>query len=103
MPAYLGSRLRCVVLMSSVLFVVPVRGEMIEWSYIGDPGNAADVTDFGAVPYAFKIGTFEVTSKEYSVFLNAVAEDDVHGLYSPGMSWSNERIWGGAGPIRDTR
>lgn len=52
---------------------------------VGDAGNAADMTGFGAVSYAYRIGTYEVTRAEYAAFLNAVASTDTHGLYHPAM------------------
>jgi formylglycine-generating enzyme required for sulfatase activity len=49
---------------------------------VGDPGNAADETGYGAVREPFAIGKYEVTLAEYAAFLNAVAADDPHGLYT---------------------
>jgi sulfatase modifying factor 1 len=49
---------------------------------VGNPGNAADTADgYGAVGYAYKIGTYNVTLAQYSAFLNAVAKTDTYGLY----------------------
>jgi hypothetical protein len=50
----------------------------IDWVTVGDPGNPADVTGFGAVPYVFQIAKHEVTNEQYVEFLNAVAESDPH-------------------------
>ena len=55
-----------------------VRPEMV---VVGDPGNAADATGYGAVREPFAIGKYEVTLAQYTAFLNAVAADDPHGLY----------------------
>jgi len=55
------------------------------WSPVGDPGNAADTTGFGAVGYAYSIGTYEVTNAQYAEYLNAKAAADPLGLYSPLM------------------
>ena len=33
----------------------------IAWSSVGGAGNAADTTGFGAVPYDFNIGTYELS------------------------------------------
>jgi sulfatase modifying factor 1 len=53
----------------------------IAWSHIGNPGNSADPRDgdhrvtfvehFGAVPYEYEMGTYEVTASQYVEFLNA--------------------------------
>jgi sulfatase modifying factor 1 len=40
---------------------------------VGDPGNAADTTGYGAVADVFAIGKYEVTIGQYSTFLNSVA------------------------------
>jgi hypothetical protein len=59
------------------------------WSSVGNPGNAADpLTGFGAVPYSYNIGTYDVTNSQYVAFLNA---NDPTGadplvLYIPAMS-----------------
>jgi hypothetical protein len=44
---------------------------------VGDVGNAADpATGYGAVNYAYSIGTYDVTVSQYASFLNAVAATD---------------------------
>ncbi|MCE9545288.1 MAG: formylglycine-generating enzyme family protein [Planctomycetia bacterium] len=53
---------------------------------VGNPGNTADTTNFGAVGYEFKIGKYEVTNAEYCEFLNAVAKTDTHELYDGRMA-----------------
>ena len=53
---------------------------------VGNPGNAPDTTGFGAVPYVFRIGKFEVTNAEYSEFLNSSAKRDPYRLYDRRMS-----------------
>ena len=45
----------------------------IETVHVGDAGNAADTTGFGAVASAFNIGKYEVTISQYTTFLNTVA------------------------------
>lgn len=58
----------------------------LETVYVGDIGNAADTTGYGAVNYAYNIGKYEVTTAQYSEFLNAVAATDTYGLYSDLMN-----------------
>jgi formylglycine-generating enzyme required for sulfatase activity len=53
---------------------------------VGDVGNAADVTGYGAVGYEYAIGRYEVTNAQYAAFLNAKAATDVHGLYNADMA-----------------
>jgi sulfatase modifying factor 1 len=45
----------------------------IETVTVGDTGNVADVTGYGAVAYKYNIGKYEVTIGQYSAFLNSVA------------------------------
>jgi len=65
---------------------------------VGNPGNAADIQYHadpldtgpnvggrGAVAYTYEIGKNQVTYTEYAEFLNAVAADDTHSLYSSSM------------------
>lgn len=58
----------------------------METVLVGDAGNPANDSGYGAVDYEFHIGTYPVTNAEYAAFLNAVAaESDPHGLYNPQM------------------
>ena len=52
---------------------------------IGNAGNVADPATgsiYGSVPYAYKMGTYDVTLAQYAQFLNAVAKTDTYGLYN---------------------
>jgi len=61
-------------------------GINMDWSTVGNAGNAADpTTGFGAVGYDYRIGTHEVTNAQYASFLNAVAASDPNGLYNTSM------------------
>ena len=53
---------------------------------VGDAGNAADTTTYGAVADVFAIGKYEVTIGQYTSFLNAVAATDTYSLYNPSMA-----------------
>ena len=48
---------------------------------VGNPGNSADATGYGAVAYPYKIGKFEVLNSEYCEFLNGAAKTDAYELY----------------------
>lgn len=64
---------------------------------VGNPGNTADTTGFGSVNYAYNIGEYDVTSSQYTAFLNAVAATDTFGLYNIQMVNTSG---GGPGIIR---
>ena len=74
---------------------------VMDWVTVGDPGNAGQISGFqapgggngpqgivGDVDYTYNISKYEVTTGQYTEFLNAVAADDTHGLYSSGM-WTH--------------
>ena len=53
---------------------------------VGNAGNAADTSGYGAVAYTYDIGKYEVTNAQYAGFLNAVAATDSYSLYNTNMS-----------------
>jgi formylglycine-generating enzyme required for sulfatase activity len=61
----------------------PVNYELVP---VRDAGNTADATGYGAVPYEYYIGKYEVTIGQYAAFLNAVAKTATYGLYNANMS-----------------
>lgn len=72
-------------LAASFLTAVPARAVTIDWVTVGDPGNAADTTGYGAVNYEYRIGKYEVTIGQYAEFLNAAAKSDPYGLWNSSM------------------
>jgi formylglycine-generating enzyme required for sulfatase activity len=61
----------------------------IDTVQIGNPGNGNDPRNgnlYGAVPYNYAIGKYEVTFGQYEAFLNAVAATDTYGLYDSLMT-----------------
>ncbi len=63
----------------------PAEAVSIDWVTVGDPGNLADTTGFGAVAYSYKISKYEVTNGQYVEFLNAVAAENPHSLYEQSL------------------
>lgn len=57
---------------------------------VGDAGNAADTTGYGAVAAVFAIGKYEVNIGQYTIFLNSVASVTSNGyivnLWNENMS-----------------
>jgi len=62
----------------------------IEMVPVGNAGNPADTSTYGAVSYPYSIGKYEVTNAQYTQFLNAVAVTDPNALYNTSMG-SNVR------------
>jgi formylglycine-generating enzyme len=54
---------------------------------VADPGNLPDpLTGYGAVPYVYQMGEFDVTMSQYAAFLNSVAKTgDPYGVYNSSM------------------
>jgi formylglycine-generating enzyme len=74
------------------LVASPASAVAMAWTSIaprfGDPPNSCDPQSqgcFGAVPYAYQIGTYEVTNAQYAEFLNAKGALDPLQLYNPSM------------------
>jgi len=87
-----ATRLRQI-LASLAISCVPLAGIgtasasiVIQTVPVGNPGNAADTTSYGAVAYSYNIGTYDVTLTQYTAFLNAVAATDTYGLYNSYMA-----------------
>jgi len=62
------------------------EGGLPETVPVGNPGNDADSTGYGAVAYEYRIGKYEVTNAQYCEFLNAVAKTDTHHMYRREMA-----------------
>jgi len=78
----------CASLLLSLVITLSASAVTMEWTPIGDPGNACDTQVsgcYGAVAYAYNIGTYEVTHSQYTEFLNAKAASDPLNLYNTGM------------------
>ena len=74
-----------ILVMISMLIASSVAAVDFDWAVIGNAGNDADDTGYGAVSYTYKIATTEVTNSQYREFLNAVATTDTYGLYNDNM------------------
>ncbi len=66
---------------------MPSGQTSLQFVTVGDPGNVADTTGFGAVLCVYRIGKYNVTTAQYIAFLNAVATTgDPYGLYTSNMA-----------------
>ena len=53
---------------------------------VGNAGNAAHSSGYGAVAYTYNIGATEVTNAQYAAFLNVKARSDPFFLYNTDMA-----------------
>jgi formylglycine-generating enzyme len=78
----------CSSLLLSLLSAWSASAVTMDWTFVGNPGNACDTQPqgcFGTVGYDYLIGTYEVTNAQYAEFLNAKAGADPLGLFNPDM------------------
>jgi len=71
---------------AALLFSASAHAVTIDWVTVGDPGNAAYTTGYGAVADSYQIGKYEVTIQQYADFLNAAAKSDLYSLYNASMA-----------------
>lgn len=58
----------------------------LNFVFVGDSGNSADITGYGSVASEYYLGKYLVTNCAYTQFLNSVAiTGDIKGLYNTGM------------------
>jgi formylglycine-generating enzyme len=80
------------------VFDMPSGQASLQFVTVGDPGNAPDPATgnlYGAVPYTFQMGKYDVTLAQYCHFLNAVAAvSDPYGLWSSYMATDYPNYWG---------
>jgi formylglycine-generating enzyme required for sulfatase activity len=73
--------------LAGVSLVTPALAVVnIDYVSVGNPGNAADSTGYGAVGYAYQIAKNETTISQYCEFLNNAAKSDPYALYNPSMA-----------------
>ena len=81
--------LRGLLAVALVAATVSLRADVISIPMVpvGNAGNAADTSGYGAVSYNFNIGKYDVTTGQYVAFLNSVAtQGDPYGLYYSSMA-----------------
>ncbi len=82
---------------TSALITSASASVTMDWVNVGNPGNAADTTGYGAVAYAYQIGKYEVTNAQYGVFLNAKGASNSGAIYSSNMASSGITQTGSSG------
>jgi hypothetical protein len=77
----------------AIFLTSTTRAVVIQTVPVGSPGNAPDsrimidgTTGYGAIPYSYRIGTFDIANAQYAEFLNAKASAaDPYGLWNSRM------------------
>jgi sulfatase modifying factor 1 len=77
---------------------VSAHAVTIDWVTVGDPGNTADDTTYGAVAISFQIMKYEWTNSQYTDFLNSV---DPSGT-NPNNVYNTNMVFDGRGGISFT-
>ena len=77
-----------VALIALLVLATDAQAVVMNWSAVGNPGNAADGNGFGSVPYAYRIGTYDVTNAQYAEFLNIKDQTGANalGLWNPQLA-----------------
>ena len=75
----------------TLLYAPAAQAVTIPTVPVGNAGNAADSTSYGAVSYYYLIATTEVTNAQYAAFLSAKAVSDPLGLYNTNMGSGDSR------------
>jgi formylglycine-generating enzyme len=76
-------------LLVALAVAAEARAVTLAWTPVGNAGNTADpATGFGAVGYAYDIGTYDVTVSQYVAFLDAKDPSGANtlGLYNSEMT-----------------
>ena len=68
------------------VFNLPSGQTSLQFVTVGDPGNAPDTTGYGAVPYTYQMGKYDITVAQYTQMLNSVAQTDAYGLWDGNMT-----------------
>ncbi len=76
---------------SADVFNMTAGQSSISLAAIGDVGNTSD-NGVGAVNYQYSIDKYDVTTAQYTQFLNAVAKTDTYGLYHARMGSGNANV-----------
>jgi formylglycine-generating enzyme required for sulfatase activity len=81
----------CAVVAAVLVLNGTAEAIIVDTVAVGNAGNTADThgAGYGAVDYAYNMGKYEVTARQYTAFLNAVAATDTYGLYGTDMSPSS--------------
>jgi len=61
----------CVMVVANIASATIIRGINMDFVTIGNAGNSADSTGYGAVGYEYRIGKYEVTNEQWNAFVDA--------------------------------
>lgn len=81
----------CVVVVANTASAELVRGIEIEFVTIGNAGNVADASGYGAVDYEYQIGKYEVTNAQWDLFVATAGAPT--GI--PSFAYDDNTFWAG--------
>lgn len=85
---FLPMRTKTLLCLATLAFAADAHAAVtIDYVPVGDAGNAADSTGYGAVAYSYYISKYEVTNAQYAEFLNAAdaSGTNPNGIYNGAM------------------
>ncbi len=86
----------CLIVMSGSVWAKVIRGIDIDFVSIGNAGNTADSSGFGAVDYAYQIGRYEITNNQWNAFVSAAgkptgsSENFIRNPYDESAKWTRD-------------
>ncbi len=81
----------CVCFISGIASAVTVQGIDLDFVTIGNAGNAADSTGYGAVDYEYQIGKYEITNGQWNQFVSVAGAP----TGNPSIAYDESGYWTG--------
>ena len=81
----------CVMVLANSVSATIIRGIEIDFVTIGDAGNAADSTGYGAVAHEYNIGKYEVTNGQWDTFASVAGTP----TGNPSCAYDENPYWTG--------
>lgn len=84
----------CVMVLVNIASATIIRGIDMDFVTIGNVGNAADSTGYGAVVYDYSIGKYEVTNSQWNTFVSVAGAPtgNPSNAYDESAYWTGTNI-----------
>ena len=81
----------CIMMLTNFAFADIIRGIDIDFVTIGNAGNSADTTGYGAVGHNYRIGKYEITNSQWNAFTGAagVPAGNPSYAYDQSSTWTS--------------